>query len=127
MSKSPGHAAHPEHEVRETPVDEAMKVRAGDETLAESDDVVKVAETGAPLRYYFPRADVRMTLLTPSATTSECPFKGHATYFDLTLDTGTLKDAVWTYEHPYDEHEGLAQRLCFYDDKYRQIGVHVAD
>ena len=64
--------------------------------LAESDRAVELHETGLPTRYYLPRDDVRMDLLTPSDTTSHCPFKGDATYFSAP----GAPDAFWVYEHP---------------------------
>ena len=121
--KSPGHQQHPEHQVREAAVQDVVKVRFNGVTIAESDAVIKVEEDECPVRYYFPRSDVRMETLSPSATTTDCPFKGHATYFDLSADGRQLKDAVWTYETPYEEHEDLAQRVAFYDDKYPEISV----
>jgi uncharacterized protein (DUF427 family) len=123
--KSPGHQRAPDHQVRETHVKEVVKVRFNGVTIAESNNVIKVDEDKSPVRYYFPRSDVRMETLTPTTTTSVCPFKGRATYFDLAVDGKHLKDAVWTYETPYDEHADLAQRLAFYDDKYPAISVHV--
>ena len=127
MSKSPGHQRSPEHQVREERVVQVVKVKVGHETVAESTDVIRVDEDGAPARYYFPRSDVRMEMLQPTATTTECPFKGHATYFDLNAAGKHLKDAVWTYEQPYDEHADLAQRVAFYDDKHPDIQVGLGD
>jgi uncharacterized protein (DUF427 family) len=113
--------------VREERVKDVVKVKFNGITIAESKDVIEVAEDQAPLRYYFPRSDVRMETLKPTATTSDCPFKGHATYFDLEATGKSLKDAVWTYETPFDEHTDLAQRIAFYDDKYPAINITVGD
>jgi uncharacterized protein (DUF427 family) len=75
---------------------ERVRVIAGGETLAESSRPVVLSETGLPDRYYLPREDVRMDLLTPSDTTSHCPFKGDATYFSAS----GADDAFWVYEEP---------------------------
>lgn len=124
--KSAGHREHREHNVIESHVDQHMKVEVNGEVIAESDDVLKVDEDGAPPRYYFPRSDVKMNKLAPSDTTTKCPYKGTAHYYGLKSGGGTFTDAVWTYDEPYDEHSALRGRLAFYDDKIPQIDVHAA-
>ena len=101
-----------------------MTVEVDGEVVATSRDVIRVDEDGHPPRFYFPRADVQTKMLEPSNTNSDCPFKGHATYFSLNLDDKDLHDAVWTYEHPYDEHAALQGRLVFWDDKNPEISIY---
>src|SRR5262245_24106907 len=125
MSKSPGHREHPEHRVREAHVIARVQARVGDQVVADSSDVIQVTEDGYPARYYFPRADVKMELLAPTDTTTECPFKGTARYFALRKDSTTLDDAVRSYETPYEEHEDLKDRVAFYDDRVPEIEIRM--
>ena len=123
MAKSPGYQRAPEHKIREERIAGRMKVEIDGELIADSTDVVRVDEDRHPVRYYFPRSDVKMDKLQPSDKTTTCPFKGTARYFSLSAGGKQLKDSVWSYETPYDEHADLAGRLAFYDDKMPEIEV----
>jgi uncharacterized protein (DUF427 family) len=126
MSKSPGHQKHPDHHVIEHHLKERVTLRVKDEIIAESSDVIRVDEDGHPTRYYFPRGDVRMERLQPTSTTSECPFKGVASYFTLNADGRQLKDAAWSYETPYDEHLELKERVAFWEERTPELAMNVA-
>ncbi|KLN53953.1 DUF427 domain-containing protein [Variovorax paradoxus] len=124
MSKSPGHQKWPGHQVREEPLrQQPMEVEVEGVVVASSADVIKVVEDKSPVRYYFPRTDVRTEKLMRSQTTSECPFKGTASYYSLNVGERRLDDAIWSYEDPYDEHQALKGRMAFYDDRFPEIHV----
>ncbi|KQU86823.1 hypothetical protein ASC78_04495 [Variovorax sp. Root318D1] len=123
MSKSPGHRKWPDHQVREEQLQQPVEVEVEGVVVVNSGDVIKVVEDKSPVRYYFPRTDVRMDMLKRSETTSECPFKGHANYYSLRLGERQLDDVVWTYEDPYDEHKALKDRIAFYDDRFPEIHI----
>ena len=87
------------HRITTRPSARHVRVEAAGQVLADSRRAVELDETGLPTRYYLPREDVRVDLLTPSETTSHCPFKGDATYFSAPQ----VKDAFWIYENPSEE------------------------
>jgi uncharacterized protein (DUF427 family) len=85
-------------------------VRDGRE-LARTDRALVLRETGCPPRYYIPPEDVRLDLLTPSATTTHCPFKGTASYWSVP----DAADLVWAYPDPKPGVERIRDHLCFYE------------
>jgi uncharacterized protein (DUF427 family) len=114
MSKSPGHQKWPDHQVREEPLRQPMEVEVEGVVVASSADVIKVVEDKSPVRYYFPRTDVRTDKLKRSQT---------ASYYSLNVGERQLDDAIWSYEDPYDEHQALKGRMAFYDDRLPEIHV----
>jgi uncharacterized protein (DUF427 family) len=123
MGKSPGHLQNPDHHVNEARIAHKSQVMIDGEVVAESREVIRVDEDGHPPRYYFPREDVHVDKLERSETLTRCPFKGAATYYHVTHGDKRLRDAIWSYEDPYDEHMALKGRLAFYDDKHPEIRI----
>jgi len=123
MSKSPGHQQFPDHKIQEQRVGIWMKVEVNGEVVADSIDVIRVVEDKNPVRYYFPRSDVAMSLLKRSETTTLCPFKGLAHSYTLRLGNRVWPDAVWGYEDPYEEHRALQGRLAFCEEKIPGIRI----
>ncbi|MDQ1733654.1 MAG: hypothetical protein QOK10_3813 [Pseudonocardiales bacterium] len=85
--------------------------------LADSHQPRILYETGLPPRYYLPQTDVRMDLLAPSATHTDCPYKGTASYFDVEVGGKLYADHVWWYPTPLPESQKIIGLLSFYDEK----------
>jgi uncharacterized protein (DUF427 family) len=77
--------------------------------LAESDRTVVVEGN-----HYFPPADVDASHLTSSATSTTCPWKGAASYYDVVVDGATNADAAWYYPHPKDAATEIADHVAFW-------------
>lgn len=92
-------------------------VRADGAVLGETDNALELIEGGNAPVIYFPRADFAMAFLEPSVTRSSCPHKGEASYFSIISQTGTIRDAIWSYETPKPGVEAIAGYLAFYRNK----------
>lgn len=74
-------------------------------------------ETGHPVRYYLPKADVRMDLLEPSDRHTRCPYKGLASYWSVKLGDNVYSDYIWTYPDPIPECPKIKDLLCFFNER----------
>ncbi|MEV6281916.1 DUF427 domain-containing protein [Kribbella sp. NPDC051770] len=106
------HPRDPYHRVDVRPSSRTVRIEADGVLLAESNHPVLVFETSLPTRYYVPLDDV-VAELTPSERTSECAYKGRASYFS----TAGYRDLAWTYPAPLDGATPLAGLVAFLDDK----------
>lgn len=94
-----------------------IRVEVDGVEVANSTAAVILFETYLPTRYYLPKTDVRMDLLSPSDTQTSCPYKGTANYYDVTIDGATHEDLVWWYPSPLPESAPIANHVCFFNEK----------
>jgi len=84
--------------------------------LADTRRPTIVYETGAPVRYYFPKLDVRMDLFEPSERRTGCAYKGFARYWSVPVDEGRREDLAWSYPTPFAECAKIAGMVAFYGE-----------
>ena len=111
---SPGFKKRPDYRIAVSPAGAQVRVLFGNEVIADTRDALTMREGDYPLVYYFPRKDVKMERLERSTHRTHCPFKGDASYFSL---KDGPRDAVWSYEQPFDEMAAIREYLAFYPDK----------
>jgi len=89
--------------------------------IAETDSALSLQESTYPAVQYIPVADVAERYLRRSDTSTYCPFKGEASYYDVALgqdgEQSTVADVIWTYEQPYPAVAAIAGHVAFYADK----------
>ncbi|KAI0165417.1 DUF427-domain-containing protein [Hypoxylon sp. FL1284] len=95
-----------------------VRVRVAGRVVADAPAAYHLYETGLPCRYYLPPTAVAdRAALRDSATTTACPYKGVANYYDLDLGDGNAKkDLIWYYKTPTLECAAVAGCLCFYHE-----------
>lgn len=87
-----------------------MVARWNDTEIARSDDTVVVEGN-----HYFPLDDVEQGRLSPSDTTSHCPWKGDAGYYNVVVGQDQLDDAAWYYADPKEAAAEIAGRVAFWN------------
>jgi uncharacterized protein (DUF427 family) len=119
-NSGPGYARHPEHHIETKPAGVRVQVAVGARVIADSQDAIRLEESGYPAVYYMPRADVMMDRLLRSSHQSHCPFKGVASYYSC---KDGPENVAWSYEAPYDEVSQIKGRIAFYADRVDSIMV----
>jgi uncharacterized protein (DUF427 family) len=92
------------------PVPQRIRGLVGGEAVVDSEHAMLLHEGGHLPVYYFPRDDVRMDLLEPTAHSTHCPHKGEASYWSV----GVVENAAWSYEQPLEPVAFIRDYVSFY-------------
>lgn len=96
------HPKDPFKRVDVVPSTRRIQIYIGGQKVADSTSSMHLYETGLPSRFYLPLTDVDASVLRPSKTRTQCPYKGEAEYYSVETSEGgeVAKDVVWYYERP---------------------------
>ena len=111
------HAKDPYTRVDILPSSRHIRIEIDGVEVANSTRATLLFETGLPTRYYLPKTDVRLDLMTPTDTITQCPYKGDANYWSVEVNGTVYTDHVWGYRHPVHESSSIAGLVAFYDEK----------
>jgi uncharacterized protein (DUF427 family) len=104
----------PDHPITVTPAARRWRGKFQGHVIADSANALVLQESTYPQVIYFPREDVSMEYLSRTAHTTNCPYKGDASYYTLLMDGHFAENAVWTYETPYPAMTQIANYVAFY-------------
>ena len=134
MEKTGSDAYMPDHRIETELSPRWVRVKLGQETIADSKHVLLLRETGHLPVYYFPQGDVRMDLLEPTEHKTHCPYKGDASYWTVRTDSRVVENAVWGYLDPLLKRADIKGYVAFYWHKMdawfeeeEEIFVHPRD
>ncbi|VVJ18278.1 Uncharacterised protein [Amycolatopsis camponoti] len=108
-----GHPRDPFARIDVRRSDSRVRIEVDGVVVADSAAPRLLFETGITTRYYLPREDVRMDLLTPSDTRTTCAYKGHASYWSV----GAHRDLAWTYDEPLSDARDVAGYIAFLTER----------
>jgi uncharacterized protein (DUF427 family) len=111
------HARDPHKRVDVAPSSRHVQVHVDGVQVADSSRPLLLFETSLPTRFYLPADDVRMDLLAPTETVSECPYKGRARYWSLRTNGVEHRDIAWSYPDPIPENPRIRDLVCFFNEK----------
>jgi uncharacterized protein (DUF427 family) len=100
-----------------------VRVALNGTVVADTHRPTLLFETGLPVRYYIPREDVRMHLLTPSPTHTQCAYKGEASYWSAQIGDKQYRDIAWSYEEPATLSAPIVGLICFFNERVDTLEV----
>jgi uncharacterized protein (DUF427 family) len=98
-------------------------VKVGGKIVADTNDALTLREASYPPVHYIPRQDVNMAALSRSEHTTYCPYKGDASYYSIAAGGDRSRNAVWTYESPFEAMAQIKDYIAFYPDRVDEIKV----
>jgi uncharacterized protein (DUF427 family) len=116
---SPGFQRNPSHRITVKPFDGAVTVVFSDAILASTDKALVLREADYPPVFYIPFEHVYFEFMKRSDTSTHCPYKGNASYWNASAVGEAVNDVMWAYERPYDEMAAIKDHGAFYPNKVR--------
>jgi uncharacterized protein (DUF427 family) len=93
-------------------------VSSGDVVIAETDRALEMREASYRPVMYIPLDDVDRRLVRRNDHHTYCPYKGEASYYDITDGNGAdLTSAVWYYGEPFPAVADIRGHVAFYADR----------
>ena len=117
------HPRDPHHRIDVINSSRHLRVEVAGQTVAETGRPRLLFETGLPVRYYIPKLDVRMDLMSLSKTITRCPYKGHATHYSVDPGGEPVADIAWCYLEPLPESARIENLVSFYNERVDAIYV----
>jgi uncharacterized protein (DUF427 family) len=107
------HPRDPSHRIDVLHTSRRAVVRVNGDDVAATSGARILFETALPSRYYLPRADVDMDLLSLSDVRTGCAYKGFPDHFDV----GEAPAVAWSYPDPRRDAELVRGYVCFYQER----------
>lgn len=123
MSGKPVRIPGPDHPITITPTQGRVVVKVAGHVVADSTAALTLQEASYAPVQYLPRADVDMAQLARSDHATYCPYKGDCSYFSIPAAGERGRNAVWSYETPYDAVAAIASHVAFYPDRVDSIDI----
>lgn len=86
-----------------------MKAIWNNTVIAESNDTVVIENN-----HYFPAESIKKEFFKPSATHTNCPWKGMASYYTIAVDGQENVDAAWYYPETSDLAKSIKGYVAFW-------------
>ncbi len=86
-----------------------MKAVFNGTVIAESDETVVVEGN-----HYFPPESVDTEFFSPTDKTTVCPWKGTASYYDVSVGGESAANAAWYYPEPKEKAAQIKDHVAFY-------------
>jgi uncharacterized protein (DUF427 family) len=117
------HPRNPYHRVDYLRTRRRLRVEVCGSTLVDTTDTVGVYETALEPRLYVRRDQLLADVLVANpSTTTYCPYKGIASYWNAVVGASVVENAAWSYEDPLPESSAIRGLLSF--DESRVSVVH---
>ena len=121
MADKPMKIPGPDHPISIEANRARVVVKVGGKIIADTNDASTLREASYPPVQYIPRRDVDMTALKRSDHTTCCPYKGDASYYSIPAGGERSRNAVWTYETPFEAMAQIKDYVAFYPDRVDEI------
>jgi uncharacterized protein (DUF427 family) len=107
----------PDHPITIAQNPRRVRAMIGGHVIADSDRALTLKEASYPAVQYIPREDVEMGYAGKTDRSTNCPYKGDASYYSFDLDGQILENVAWSYESPYPAMSDIAGHIAFYPDR----------